>query len=69
MFEKFDIRMEWLDIIRTNYPRWGQPFLYDCLYGDIRNLPAWAGYGIWSETEYAPSRKDEIDKVLRYQLE
>lgn len=56
-----------MDILRTDAPLFGRPYIYDTDNGNVVALPDWAGYGIWLDQDFSQSDvmklQEEIDAL------
>lgn len=57
-----------MDILRTDAPVFGQPYIYDTNSGNVVALPDWAGYGIWLDKGFSKrdvvKLQEEIDALI-----
>lgn len=60
-YELFSFNFQFMDILRTDRPRFSHPYIYDIKSRNIINLPDWAGYGMWINQNFD---KEKFEKII-----
>lgn len=53
-----------MDILRTDKPKFHEPYIYDMASQNIVKLPDWAGYGKWIHQDFDKNRFEKIQKAI-----